>query len=114
MGMLTERDLGQIGKLLDTRFDGFEKKIEKKIEESSDTVVDRVVGAIGEMIEQNVLPQFDGVYDRLDRVEGRLTKVEATMVTKDYLDEKLGSLRGDMAVKHKDFDRRLTALESPS
>jgi hypothetical protein len=100
MGMLTKRDLGQIGKLLDTRFDGFEKKIDKKFDESAD----KIIGAVGEMLEENVLPQIDEV--RKD-VKG----IKATMVTKDYLDEKLGGLKGEMTAKHKDFDRRLRALE---
>jgi hypothetical protein len=104
MDMLTKRDLGQIGKLIRES----EVRLEKKIGESSD----KVISAVGEMLEQNVLPQFDGVYARLDGVEARLTKVEATMVTKDYLDEKLGALRGDTTLEHKALDRRLTALET--
>lgn len=110
MGMLTQQDLSEIGKLIGDSELRLEKKIERQFEENTD----KIIGAVGEMIEQNVLPQFDGVNARLDKVEGRLTKVEAAMVTKDYLDEKLGGLRGDMAAKHKEYDRRLTALGLPS
>ncbi|MEK7545827.1 MAG: hypothetical protein AAB554_01995 [Patescibacteria group bacterium] len=100
MGMLTEQDLGQIGKLiLDS-----EGRLEKKIEESSVKTADRVIAAVGEMLEQNVLPQIEEVRDDI-------VGIKATMVTKDYLDEKLGGLKGDMTAKHKEFDRRLTALE---
>lgn len=107
MGMLTKQDLSEIGKLIGDSQVVLQTALEKKIEESSE----KIIGAVGEMIEQNVMPQFDGVYDRLDKIEVRLN---TEMVTKSYLDEKLGVLSGGMTVKHKDFDRRLTALESPS
>jgi hypothetical protein len=106
MDMLTEQDLKEIGKLIGDSQSGLQAALEKKIEESSD----KVIAAVGEMLEQNVLPQIEEV--RQD-VAGIKTTM-ATLVTKDYLDEKLGVLKGDMVAKHKDFDRRLTALESPS
>ena len=54
--------------------------------------------------------KLSGVEQRLSGVEQRLTTVETTMVTKDYLDEKLGDLRGDMVVLMRKEDRKLTAL----
>ena len=50
------------------------------------------------------------VDERFDRLENRVTKIEATMVTKDYLDEKLGDLRGDIVVMLRKGDRKLGAL----
>ncbi|MBI4276438.1 hypothetical protein HY629_01215 [Candidatus Uhrbacteria bacterium] len=83
--MLDQKDIQQIGNVLDERL--------KK--STSDIVV-----GVGEMLEQNVLPQIDGVVQRLDKigarldtVETRITKVEATMVTREYLDERLGRLK---------------------
>ncbi len=49
------------------------------------------------------------VDDRFDGVESRLNKVESTMVTKDYLDEKLSDLRGDLVVLVRKEDRKLAA-----
>ncbi len=96
MGMLTKRDLGQIGKLIRDS----EGRLEKKIEENSD----KIISAVGEMLEENVLPQIETVRED---VKG----IKATMVTKDYLDEKLGGFKGETAAKHKEFDRRLKVLE---
>ena len=49
----------------------------------------------------------DGEFASLNK---RVTKIEATMVTKDYLDEKLGDLRGDIIVMLRKGDRKLGAL----
>lgn len=38
--------------------------------------------------------RFKNVDKRFDGVDKRLTRVEITMVTKDYLDEKMADLRG--------------------
>ena len=106
MDMLTKEDLNEIGKLIGAS----QVVLEKKIEESSD----KVIAAVGEMLEQNVLPQIDEIRVDLGDVKKDVVGIKATMVTKDYLDEKLGVVRGDMEVKPKDFNRRLTSLESPT
>jgi hypothetical protein len=54
-----------------------------------------ILADVGEMLEQNVLPRFDEINARFDHLEGRVGTVEATMVTKDYLDDKIGKLRGE-------------------
>ncbi len=38
--------------------------------------------------------RFDAVDVRLDKLEGRMGRAEALMVTKDYLDDKLANLEG--------------------
>lgn len=43
-------------------------------------------------------------------IDKRLTRVEATMVTKDYLDEKMMDLRGDLVVMTRKEDVKLKAL----
>ncbi len=62
---------------------------------------------VGSIIDENVIPQFDGIYTRLDKVEGRLDKVEGRLgkvenrldgfstiyVTKEYLDDKLADFK---------------------
>ncbi|MFA5188484.1 MAG: hypothetical protein WC460_03940 [Patescibacteria group bacterium] len=47
---------------------------------------------------------------RFDGVESRLNKIEATMVTKDYLDDKLADLRGDLTVLMRKEDTKVRAL----
>jgi len=97
--MLTQNDLKQIGEVVDGRFGAFEKKLDKKMDEKFiafeahivpeivKKVGDKVVEEVGEMIEQNVLPEFD--------------RLENTLVTKNYLDDKLADLRGELAPKKK-------------
>jgi hypothetical protein len=48
--------------------------------------------------------------DRFDEVERRLTKVEANMVTRDYLDDKMTDLRGDLVVLMRKEDNKLKTL----
>ena len=52
----------------------------------------------------------DHVEKRFDGVESRLDKVESTMVTKDYLDDKLADLRGDLVVLMRKEDKKVMAL----
>jgi len=47
---------------------------------------------------------------RFDKVEGRLTKVEMNMVSKEYLDEKLLSLKGDLTILMRKEDIKVRAL----
>lgn len=47
---------------------------------------------------------------RFDALEGRVTKIESTMVTKDYLDEKMADLRGDLTVLIRKEDTKVKAL----
>jgi hypothetical protein len=54
--------------------------------------------------------RLDGVEKRLGRMESRMDEAEATMVTKDYLDDKLYSLKGDLITIAKREDKKVTAL----
>ncbi|MCG2695784.1 hypothetical protein L6248_02535 [Candidatus Parcubacteria bacterium] len=44
------------------------------------------------------------------KVESRLGKVESNMVTKDYLDDKLADLRGDLVVLTRKEDTKVKKL----
>lgn len=95
MDMLTQEDLKQIGGVIDEKLVGFEKKMDEKLDKKFDEkfvkfearivpeivrqVSEKVVADVGEMIEENVLPGFD--------------RLENTLVSKDYLDDKLADLR---------------------
>ena len=94
MGMLTKEDINQIGEMMDVRMDAKFVKFEER-------VVGRVVEEVGEMIEQNLFPKFDDVDKRFDKIERRLTSVESSMVTKEYLDDKIADLKDVFVMKKK-------------
>ena len=63
-------------------------------------------GTNGETVDQKidklaiaVKEGFDAVDKRLGALEEKTTRIEATMVTKNYLDEKLFGLKGDLITK---------------
>ena len=47
---------------------------------------------------------------RFDKVDKRFNKIESTMVTKDYLDDKLTDLRGDLVVLVRKEDFKVKKL----
>ena len=53
-----------------------------------------------------VQTEFVEIKGRLTDVEIRLSKVSATMVTKDYLDDKLGDLHGDLVLLMRKEDTK--------
>lgn len=102
--MLDQNDLSQISNIviasekrligyIDKRIDQVEthiNQVDQRIDQSAKSVTENItknvtstiIEAVGEMIEQNVLPQFDGLSERMKRME-------ATMVTKNFLEERL-------------------------
>ena len=51
--------------------------------------------------------QFEEVGKKFEEVNGRLGKIESNMLTKDYLDERLADLRGDLVVLTRKEDNKL-------
>jgi tetrahydromethanopterin S-methyltransferase subunit G len=56
--------------------------------------------------------RFDRVDGRLDGVDDRMDRMETTMVTKDYLDDKLADLKGDIITVVRKEDTKVVALIS--
>ena len=54
--------------------------------------------------------RFDKVDERFDKVEGEISSIKASMVTKDYLDEKMADLRGDLVVLMRKEDTKVVKL----
>ncbi len=54
--------------------------------------------------------RFDGLDKKVDSIDKRLTKVESQMVTKEYLDDKLADLRGDLVIMVRKEDTKLKKL----
>lgn len=66
-------------------------------------------GTINEVLEavNTLSTNMDG---RLSRLESDMKQVKATMVTKDYLDDKLADLRGDLVVLMRKEDKKVQSL----
>ena len=50
------------------------------------------------------------VDDRFNKLEGEVGEIKSTMVTKDYLDDKLADLRGDLVVLMRKEDTKVGKL----
>lgn len=61
-----------------------------------------------------VLEAIQGLAEHMDErftgVDKRFIGIEAVMVTKDYLDEKLADLRGDLVVLMRKEDRKVEQI----
>lgn len=57
-----------------------------------------IVGAIN-IMSTRMDGRFDKVEGRLDRVEKDVKEIKATMVTKEYLDDKLADTKGDIKMR---------------
>ena len=88
MGMLTHDDLKQIGWLLD------EKNAVLKVE-MKEEIVTEVVGQVGEMLEENIMPHFDKIYGRFDGLDLRMDRLEGRM---DSLERRVGRVDGKVNV----------------
>ncbi len=59
---------------------------------------------------EKVEERFEKVEERFERVDERLNRIENQMVTKDYLDDKIEDLRGDLILKLKKEDEKFNLL----
>ncbi len=91
--MLTKEDLGEIRNIVETS--------EKRVAE---TITKTIITAVGEMIDQNILPQFDelheeifGVKKEISEIKQELRTINAKMVTKGGLEDRLTDFRLSLA-----------------
>lgn len=83
---------------------GFEGGLRKEIEELKG-ITENTNEVVNELVE--------AVNDYATNTDRRLDKIEATMVTKDYLDRKMADVKGDLVVIIRDEDKKLgTAVET--
>lgn len=54
--------------------------------------------------------RFGKIDKRFEVIDERLDKIEGGMVTKDYLDEKLAKLKGELVLLTRKEDTKLTSL----
>ena len=76
---------------------------------TEETTKEEILTAISDFA-NHTEKRFDGIETRLGGVETRLDKIEATMVTKDYLDDKLADLRGDLVIMLRKEDTKVKTL----
>jgi archaellum component FlaC len=74
-----------------------------------ETTNDEILGAINEF-STKVDERFNSVDERFNSVDKRFDKIESVIVTKDYLDEKLADLRGDLVVLIRKEDTKVKKL----
>ena len=78
-------------------------------EDKQKDILEAVAG-LGEAI-QDLANQVDQRINGLEvKFDQRFTKIEAVMVTKDYLDDKLTDLQGNLTVLMRKEDRKVAAL----
>ncbi len=54
--------------------------------------------------------EISGIKGEISGIKGEISGIKATMVTKDYLDEKMSDLRGDLVVLMRKEDTKLKTL----
>ena len=54
--------------------------------------------------------RFDGVDKEIVGIKNQLNKIEASMVTKPYLDDKLAELEGSVIVRQRKEDQKVNLL----
>jgi chromosome segregation ATPase len=58
----------------------------------------------------NLESRMGGLESRMGGLDSRLNRIEATMVTKSYLDDKLGDLKGDLISLLRKEDQKVNRL----
>lgn len=103
MVMLTKEDLRQVSLLIAQAIEDYINPQFDKVWERFDGVDKRFDG---------VDKRLDGSDERMDGMNDRLNRIEATMVTKNYLDEKLADLRGDLIEIDRKEEQKMDGLVS--
>lgn len=72
---------------------------------------------MGRVVEDNIIPQFTDIHGELTGIRVELTDVQkqlynidASMVTKAYLDDKLADLEGSVIVRQRKEDQKVNLL----
>ena len=72
--------------------------------------VDTKIGVLSEKIDRETVSLSEQISGLANYMDERLTQTEARVVTKEYLDEKLADLRGDLVVLTRKEDHKVVAL----
>jgi len=89
----------------DERFEKMEKRIDKRFEKMDNKIDDLITITKNSFEEQD--KRIDKKFAEQDK---KINSLKQTMVTKDYLDEKLSDLRGDLVVLTRKEDTKIKTL----
>ena len=87
---------------------GLSQETDQKFDEALEVInvfADRTESRFSKIDER-----FSRLDEKFSKFDKRLTRVEASMVTKSYLDEKMSDLRGDLVVLMRKGDVKFKAL----
>ncbi|HUT22537.1 MAG TPA: hypothetical protein VMX18_04075 [Candidatus Bipolaricaulota bacterium] len=77
----------------------------------------KIAVEMGKVIEDNVNPQFEEIRSEIGSMKSEIGSmkseiggIRSQMVTKDYLDDKLADLRGDLTILMRKEDTKLIEL----
>ena len=107
--MLTAEDLKQIGDLMDVKLD---QKLDQKLDEKIGEVLEAVNKGFSEVqVQIDDLRQDVSVLKHdVSGLKQDVMGVKATMVTKDYLDEKLGLAEARQSTKTRKLERKVDIM----
>src|SRR3990167_8172935 len=89
----------------------FADKTEERFDNLEDDISDmkgEISGMKGEI--SGMKGEISGMKGEISGMKGEIGQIKATMVTKDYLDDKLSDLRGDLVVMLRKGDAKLKVL----
>lgn len=103
-----DRRFDNMDKKMDERFEDMDKKVDNKMEEL--TIM--VGSGFNEMNQrfENVHEEITGLKTEITGIKTDLTSIKSQMVTKNYLDEKLTDLRGDLIFTMREQDKKVITL----
>lgn len=100
---------------LGNKFDGLDKKVDgldKKVDglDKKFDLLDKKVDNLDQKIDQNFIDLHTSMSDFATHTDEQFVEIRATMVTKDHLDKKLGSLSGELVELTRKEDAKLITL----
>lgn len=110
--MLDNQDIKKIGEIVQESLKGTEKRINDRLVHL-EGAEGRIIEAVGEMLEQNVMPVLDKLIGRVDKVEVKIDDMQKTIANlpdKDYLDTKIAGSSGEVVVREKKLDQKVNLV----
>ncbi|MBI5621802.1 hypothetical protein HY933_02995 [Candidatus Falkowbacteria bacterium] len=92
--------INELSTQMDQRFLGVDGRLDG-VDGRLDGIDNRLDGVDG---------RLDGIDNRLDGMDQRFGRIEATMVTKDYLDRKMAQQKGELIVLMRKADKKVKAI----
>lgn len=67
---------------------------------------------MGRVIDDNLMPRLEEFFDQKfdEKFEAKFGPIRAVMVTKDYLDEKMADLKGELIAQDRKLEKKTDAL----